>query len=87
VSSSSAIAFFIVKEPAKPKAKSRQSGLSKSDRAAVSAYVRADAIERKRLLRNQVTAENQAKLIARRAWRRGYQAQYRAMRMLATVIL
>ena len=82
----SAIDFFLVKEPP-PKAESSRAGLNKRDQAAVNAYIRASTTERKRILRDQVSTEKQAKLDARRAWRRGYQAQYRAMRMLATVIL
>jgi hypothetical protein len=80
-------AFFLVKEPTKPKAKPLRSGLSKHDQAAIRAYFRADPVERKRLLLNQVDMEHQAKLDARRAWRRSYQRQYRAMAALATVIL
>jgi hypothetical protein len=82
-------AFFIVKPPPERKAKAKpsRSGLSKSERTAVTAFLRADKVERKRILHNQVDTEHQDKLAARRAWRRSYQRQYRAMVALATVIL
>jgi hypothetical protein len=81
------ISFFIVKEPTKPKPKAKATGISKRDRAAIRTYLAASATERKAILRDQASIEERAKLASRRAWRRAYQQQYRAMRMLATVIL
>jgi hypothetical protein len=84
-------AFFLVKEPTKPKAKPeakpRRPGLNKYDQAAIRAYQRASPAERKALLRDQVTAEEQAKFDAFRRHRRDYMAQYRAMRRMATCII
>jgi hypothetical protein len=69
------------------KAKPHRAGLNKHDQAAIRAYQRASAAERKVLLHNQVSAEEQSKLDARRAWRRNYMRQYRAMRLMGTILL
>jgi len=88
--SASAIAFFIVKEPAKPKPKPKPKAkprLTKHDQAACRAYFKASTLERKVILHSQVDTEHQDKLAARRAWRQSYQRQYRALRAMATIIL
>jgi hypothetical protein len=85
------ISFFTKPPPQKAKAKAKpedddQPGMTKRERAAVRAYFKADPVERKRLLRDQGDAEKQAKLDARRAWRRGYMAQYRSLKLWTTVL-
>jgi hypothetical protein len=86
--------FFMTK-PAKPtaderKAKARataKANLTKADQAAIRGYLHADATARKAILLDQATKRQKAKLLAGRKWRRAYQAQYRAMAAMATVII
>jgi hypothetical protein len=84
------ISFFTKPPPQKAKAKAEPEDddqpMTKRERAAVRAYFKADPVERKRLLRDQGDAEKQAKLDARRAWRRGYMAQYRSLKLWTTVL-
>ncbi len=92
---SAASAFFIPKptpqeRKARAKAKARAAAkvkISKRERAAILAYQRADAAERKRLLRNQVDMAEQVRQDALRAQRRGYMRQWRMLRRLGSVSL
>jgi hypothetical protein len=92
MSASSAIAFFNVKptpaeRKAKAKAKPRRKGLSERERSACIAYFRASATERKAMLRDQVSDEDQARLVAFKLGRRNYMRTYRAMKRMATTLL
>jgi hypothetical protein len=89
----SQVTFFLTagKAPRKAKAKppaTARAGLTKQDRAAVKAYLGASPAERKLILR--ADGINSGKIIdlnARRAWRRSYMRQYRALKSLGTVRL
>jgi hypothetical protein len=84
-------AFFLVKPtPAERKAKPNptRSGLTQSERSAVNAYLKADKVERKALLRaDKVTSGQVHTPQTRRAWRKAYMRRYRSRLRLATVIL
>jgi hypothetical protein len=87
----SQVTFFLTTGKAPRKAKptaAARAGLTKQDRAAISAYLKADPAERKAILR--ADGINSGKIIdlnARRAWRRDYMRQYRSLRRLGTVRL
>jgi hypothetical protein len=84
------ISFFLSKPKPKQKPKpdpERRSGLSKREQAEIRGYLRADSTERKAIVHAQTAKEQKAALIARRKWRRTYQAHYRAMAAMAVVII
>jgi hypothetical protein len=97
--SASAISFFTRPQPPSPavrraKAKARarakakaKANLTKAEQAAIRGYLHADATTRKAILLDQATKRQKAKLLARRKWRKAYQAHYRAMAAMATVFI
>jgi hypothetical protein len=93
MSASSAISFFNTKPPLSPaerRAKdkaARKAANTKAEKAAIRAFLHADAPTRKQMLLDQAETERKAKLVARRKWRKAYQRQYRAMAAMATVFI
>jgi hypothetical protein len=91
--SASAISFFNTKPeltPAERKARAKAKAkvrLTKAEQAAIRGYLHADATGRKAILHEQASKRQKAKLLARRKWRKSYQAHYRAMAAMAVVIL
>jgi hypothetical protein len=86
------VTFFLSatgKAPRKAKAKAEaRAGLTKQDRTAISAYLKADPAERKAILRaDGINSGRIIDLDAFRRRRRDYMRQYRALRSLGTVIL
>jgi hypothetical protein len=83
------ISFFMTapKPKRKPKPPPSRTASNKREQAAIRTYFQASADERKAILHAQAAKEQKERLIARRAWRRGYQRQYRAMAAMATVII
>jgi hypothetical protein len=86
----SQVTFFLTTGKAPRKAKptaAARAGLTKQDRAAISAYLKADPAERKAIPRADGINSGKIDLNARRAWRRDYMRQYRSLRRLGTVRL
>jgi hypothetical protein len=84
------LSFFMtrLKVERKPKrATANKASLNRADQAACRAYFKADPDQRKAILLDQATKRQKARLLARRKWRKAYQAQYRAMAAMATVII
>jgi hypothetical protein len=90
MSAKSAIAFFL--PPPQPKAKAkatpRRPGLTQSERSAVNAYLKADRVERKSLLRADKLNSGQVHTPeTRRAWRKAYMRRYRSRKRIVSIIL
>jgi hypothetical protein len=83
------ISFFMTRPKAerKPKPPPSRTASNKREQAAIRTYFKADPDQRKAILHAQAAKEQKAKLLARRKWRRGYQAHYRAMAAMATVFI